>query len=332
MDLPEVQGKTSPRAVWAKPAPGGAAARVRLMGDSLAFACPGMENTTVRHSVTVMCAIDDKPLAISCDGGMVEGQVLLIQPMARKTVHAIDVPLFLIDLEPTHPQYRRLIAHNAPDVQALNVSACTGFLDMARAFEAGSLRGRAFDVSARQAIDAIAAQFPARPPLTAFVHKLMLMLDEDPGAELDQLVVQLDVSSHHASRLFFQDLGLPLRRYALSVKIRAASSFMGSGLPLTQVAQAAGFVDSAHFAKVWLQCYGASPSQFFHLGPPHLDTADQPDWLLWYMARRDRSQAVPAPLPDAQTPLIHRRVLPRSHAQVESVTDGATDSAANSAQ
>lgn len=332
MDLPEVQGKISSRSVWTQPAPGGAAARVRLMGDSLAFACPGMENTTVRHSVTVMCAIGDKPLAISCDGAMVEGQVLLIQPMVRKKVHAIGVPLVLIDLEPTHPQYRRLISHNAPDVQALDATACTGFLDMARAFEAGTLRGRALDVRARQAIDTIAAQFPARPPLTALVHKLMLMLDEDPGAELDQLVEQLGVSSHHTSRLFCQELGLPLRRYALSVKIRAASSFMGSGLPLTQVAQAAGFVDSAHFAKVWLQCYGASPSQFFHLGPPHLDTADQPDWLLWYMARRDRSQEVPAPLPDAQTPLIHRRVSPRSDVQVQSASDGTTGSAVNSTQ
>jgi AraC-like DNA-binding protein len=118
--------------------------------------------------------------------------------------------------------------------------------------------------------------------------------------------------AHHASRLFHQGLGLPLRRYALSIKIRAAASFMGSGLSLTQIAQAAGFVDSAHFAKVWSQCYGAAPSRFFDTGCTHIDQADQPDWLLWYLAQRDRD--LPPPAADAQTPWVQPRT-PARHAR-----------------
>ena len=330
MDLPEAHSKASARSIWTPPSDGAPRARIRLMGDATVFACPGMENTTVRHAITVICATGEKPLCINCDGEMITGQVLLIQPMARKTVHAIDLPLALVDMEPSHPQYRRLIVPDGPGVQALDPGACSDFLNMARAFEVGSLQGRELDASARAAIDAIAGQFPAPESISPFVRKLMHMLDEDPGAELDQLAEQLDVSPHHASRLFCQGIGVPLRRYVLSVKIRAACSFMGSGLPLTQVAQAAGFVDSAHFAKVWLQCYGASPSQFFHAGPTHIDTTDQPDWLLWYLARRDNNQ--PAPSPDAQTPLIHRRRSPASGAQAPQVepSERTTGTALNS--
>lgn len=54
-----------------------------------------------------------------------------------------------------------------------------------------------------------------------------------------------------------------MRQYALAVKIRRAALFFGSGLPLTHIAQAAGFTDSSHFARVWQRCYGAAPSRYF---------------------------------------------------------------------
>lgn len=317
--------ETCPRSVWTPPADGAPRARMRLLGDAIVFACPGMENTTVRHAATVLCATDTRPLRATCGGQTVAGQVLLVRPMARKTIQALGQPLVLVDLEPTHPQYRRLQAPGAPGVQALDAGDCAGFLDMARAFAAGRLQGRALDAGVREAMDAIARPFRAPAPLDARVRRLMSLLDEDPGAELERLARPLDLSPHHASRLFGRGLGLPLRRYALSIKIRAAASFMGSGLALTQVAQAAGFVDSAHFAKVWAQCYGAPPSQFFPADATLLDTADQPDWLLWYLARRDSD--LPPPPPDAQTPWVHRRPVRRAGPWGAGVTDSAAGSA-----
>lgn len=325
MGHPETAARGGARSVWTLPPDGGPRARMRLLGDAIVFACPGMENTTVRHAATVLCATGPQPLRATCGGQTVAGRVLLVRPMACKTIQALGQPLVLVDLEPTHPQYRRLQGAGLPEVQALDSEGCTGFLDMARAFAAGDLQGRALDEGVRAAVDAVAGRFPARAPLDPRVRRLMCLLDEDPGAELDRLARHLDLSPHHASRLFGQGLGLPLRRYALSIKIRAAASFMGSGLALTQVAQAAGFVDSAHFAKVWTQCYGAPPSQFFPAGATHIDTTDQPDWLLWYLARRDSE--LPPPPPEAQTPWIHRRSAQCGRPRGA----GATGSAAGSA-
>ncbi|HNK06469.1 MAG TPA: helix-turn-helix domain-containing protein [Giesbergeria sp.] len=298
------------RSVWTAAPPGQPQARVRLLGDAIVFACPGMRNTTQRHAATLLCSTDGQALQARCQGHTVQAPALLIAPMACKTVDALDRPLLLIDLEPGHPQYRHFQALAAPGVQALHGAPCAALQDLGRAFAAGRLQGQAVDAQVREAVAATARQLPQPAPLDPRVRKLMCLLDEDPGAALERLAPLLGLSAHHASRLFHQGLGLPLRRYALSIKIRAAASFMGSGLALTQIAQAAGFVDSAHFAKVWAQNYGAAPSRFFDTASTHIDQTDQPDWLLWYLAQRDRD--LPPPAADAQTPWVHRRRTPRA--------------------
>lgn len=298
------------RSVWTAAPAGQPQARVRLLGDAIVFACPGMRNTTQRHAATLLCSTDGQALQARCQGHTVQAPALLIAPMACKTVDALDRPLLLIDLEPGHPHYRHFQALAAPGVQALQGAPCAALQDLGRAFAAGRLQGQAVDAQVREAVAATVHQLPQPKPLDPRVRKLMCLLDEDPGAVLERLAPSLGLSAHHASRLFHQGLGLPLRRYALSIKIRAAASFMGSGLALTQIAQAAGFVDSAHFAKVWAQNYGAAPSRFFDTANTHIDQTDQPDWLLWYLAQRDRD--LPPPAPGAQTPWVHRRRTPRT--------------------
>lgn len=51
------------------------------------------------------------------------------------------------------------------------------------------------------------------------------------------------------------------------------------GRPLTEVAQMAGFADSAHFAKVWTRCYGAPPSVYFPVDRMQVDHSALPRWI-----------------------------------------------------
>jgi AraC-like DNA-binding protein len=295
---------------WTRPPGGAPAARVRPMGDAALFGCAGMENTTHRHAATILCTTGADPLQVECDGETVEAHVLAIKPMVPKTIRAMDRPVVLIDMEPSHPQYRCFHGVGAPGVQALAPDQCPALLAMAEGFETAALRGAELDRRARKAIDEVAHQFPEPPPLDRRVIQLMYMLTESPGASLDALAAALGMSAHHASRLFSAGLGLPTRRYLLSCKIRAATSFLGSGRPLTEIAVASGFVDSAHFSKVWTQNYGAPPSQFYSDEHTWVDTAELPDWLEWYLAHRD------ANLPPAQTgpsaPWLYRPVSNRA--------------------
>ncbi|MFY3383081.1 helix-turn-helix domain-containing protein [Paracidovorax sp. MALMAid1276] len=290
------------------PAETAALPRVRLLGDGIVYAGPMRPGHTVRQSATLLCAVDGAPFTVDCEGQTVAAPALLVRPMVRKAVLSGSRPMVLIDLEPHHAHYRSFHGVPHPGVQALPPPAAARFADLAQRLSHGLLAGHALDAQAHAIAQAVARSLPPPAPLDERVRMLMALLDEDPGAELERLAPHVGISPHHASRLFNQGLGLSMRRYALSVKIRAAASFMGSDLPLTQIAQAAGFVDSAHFARVWMQCYGHAPSQFFQPDRVQLDSTDQPDWLMWYLARRDRS--LPSRGPDAQTPWIHRRAAP----------------------
>jgi AraC-like DNA-binding protein len=265
------------------------------MGDAAVFACAGMENTTHRHAATILCTVDAAPLRVECEGHTVEGHVIAIGPMVLKTIRAMDQSVVLIDMEPSHPQYRYFHGVASPGVQALPQQHCPMLMALASTFGSGALCGAELDRQARKAIDEVARQFPEPPPLDRRVIQLMYMLTESPGASLESLAAALGMSAHHASRLFSNGLGVPTRRYLLSCKIRAATSFLGSGRPLTEIAVASGFVDSAHFSKVWTQNYGSPPSQFYNNEHTQVDTVELPDWLEWYLAHRD------ANLPRAQT-------------------------------
>lgn len=261
----------------------------RLLGDSIVYASTGLDTWTVRHAATVVVAVSEREPAFATAQGVVQGRLLVVRPMVPKRLLALQAPLVLIDLEPNHPLYRSFLrapdAPAAPGICAPSLHRHPALLAMAQGFFSGRLRGQAVDHAVHQALLGLVSEFPTPPPLDPRVRRMMALLDEDPQRTMPELARQVGISAHRASQLFSRSLGLPWRRYVLSVKIRRASHYMGSGRRLTDVAQCAGFVDSAHFAKVWIQSYGASPSAFFPAERTAMDSQALPDWRVW---RRER--------------------------------------------
>ena len=52
------------RSVWTAAPPGQPQARVRLLGDAIVFACPGMRNTTQRHAATLLDITAEEAAAV----------------------------------------------------------------------------------------------------------------------------------------------------------------------------------------------------------------------------------------------------------------------------
>lgn len=263
-----------------------AGVRFRLMGDSFLYAGPGHDSRSCRHSVSLLCAVGDGVLEVRTPRRSVSGPLLMVAPLQAKTLVASGVPFVLMDAEPSHPHFRVLAAAcRGNGVEAMPSEAARPLLAMARAFHDGSLGGAEVDRAARSALDVLATAWPEPPPLDLRVQKMQRMMDLHPAITLGQMALRLGLSDSTASRLFSRDMGLPQRIYSLAIKMRAAARHMGSGLSLTEIGQDAGFVDSAHFAKVWTRCYGAPPSVFF---PPHrveMDNAGLPDWEQWVLDR-----------------------------------------------
>jgi AraC-like DNA-binding protein len=261
-------------------------ARVRLLGDCYLYASSGLCSHASRYAVSLLWATGAAPLVVTTACARHIGRLLLVPPVLVSTVQAEGVPFVLLGIEPNHPRYPAF-AKGLPgnDVTMLDPADHRALGDTVEGFAAGRLAGHALDAKVRNGVDAMAAHWPDPGALDPRVRSMMAELDLCPSRTLAELSLPLRLSPSGASRLFSNQLGLPLRLYALSCKIRVAAAYLGSGKPLTEVAQIAGFVDSAHFAKVWARCYGGPPSAYFSRSQVAMDDAGLPDWADWTRAR-----------------------------------------------
>jgi AraC-like DNA-binding protein len=269
-----------PRTLRPLTAPGTPVARGRLHGDAFSYACSGRESLACRHSVTLVAALAEGCPLVQSAGGSAQGRLLLVAPMVERQLWAAGVPVLLLDLEPTHPRYRCFLpVAGAQGVCSLDHLGFDELSRVGRDMLGGALAGPALDQAMRAAVRSLAQRFAQPPELDDRVRWMMTELQNDPARSLSVLSDQLGLSVEYASRLFSSQLGLPLRVYALSCKIRLAARFMGAETSLTEVAQMAGFADSAHFAKVWTRCYGAPPSNYFPPRRMHMDDQGLPGWI-----------------------------------------------------
>jgi AraC-like DNA-binding protein len=260
--------------------PGAPEALGRLHGDSFTYVCAGLESRACRHSVTLLHTLNaGDSLAVETRHGVVRGQWVLVSPQVPRVLRALGVPFVLVDLEPSHPHYRCFCrAAPATGVLSLDHLGSSSLRDIGNRFFRQSLRGTALDKAVREAVAHLAQVFPKPPDLDERVRWMMSAIDLEPSRSLCALAQELTLSVEHASRLFTRQVGVSLRTYSLSSKIRHAARYMGRGQPLTDVAQMAGFVDSSHFAKVWTRCYGRPPSAFFFAPRTRMDEADLAAW------------------------------------------------------
>ncbi|MEN4478957.1 helix-turn-helix domain-containing protein [Mycolicibacterium cosmeticum] len=77
------------------------------------------------------------------------------------------------------------------------------------------------------------------------------------GTELASLV---GLSASRLTHLFTEHVGIPLRRYVLWSRLRAAIVRVQAGDDLTGAAHGAGFADSAHLTRTTREMFGLPPS------------------------------------------------------------------------
>lgn len=258
-------------------------ARIRLMRDSYAFASPGLGTRACRHAVTLLFAAGEAPAAVCWRHGTERAPALMVAPRVDRRLDMAATPFVLVDVEPRHASYRRFARAACGAVQPVPADRAElqNLHALCRAFHAGALRGTDVDRALRPALQALAETWPDPGPLDPRVDWMMSSMDRAPSVTLEQLARRLGLSPTRASRLFSSQMGIPARAYATAAKVHAAARCMGSGCSLTEVALAAGFADSAHFAKVWLRCYGAPPSAYFQPRRVALDAEGLSGWARW---------------------------------------------------
>jgi AraC family transcriptional regulator len=78
---------------------------------------------------------------------------------------------------------------------------------------------------------------------------------------LAALAAQVSLSPSRLAHLFRANMGLPVRRYLLWLRLNDAISAMSQGANITQAAHDAGFSDSAHLTRTFRRMFGMPPSR-----------------------------------------------------------------------
>lgn len=216
--------------------------------------------STVRHAAVVLLTASGEPFEIAAGGQVVRSAGAAVAPLTARGLRAVDVGLVSLHVFPPHPCYRAFQRVPAPGVMPLERARFAEFEPaMRRAYE-----GRLALAEAQALFDALVAAAVAQLPGAShsdcrpgLLHEL---LRENPACSLPELARELRMSYTGTSHHFSRAVGLPLRSYQLWLKYQTAAELRLRGGTLTEIAHAAGFVDSSHLCRSWQASYGLSPS------------------------------------------------------------------------
>lgn len=95
------------------------------------------------------------------------------------------------------------------------------------------------------------------------IRKIIFLLKEshEDKFSLKQLANVVGLSPGRLVHLFKEQVGIPIRRYALWIKLNRAVLAIVQEKNLTEAAHNAGFADSAHFSRTFLRMFGVPPSE-----------------------------------------------------------------------
>lgn len=238
--------------------------RLRLFHNGFVYASPGQAVCTRRYAGTLLIALSEPGVDLAIgDSAAQRCAGAALRPFVTRRLQPPGAPYVCLDFSPNHPCYRLFHGIGGDGCLRLPRDRLASLQRALQAFADGSLSCTETRELMWRGADLLVPLLGEPPPLDPRVQRLMALLEDDPGACTEQMVEVACLSRDRLSHLFSQQLGISLRKYVQTMKIHAAARFFGSGLSLTEIAAAAGFADSAHFAKVWTQCFGASPARYF---------------------------------------------------------------------
>lgn len=102
------------------------------------------------------------------------------------------------------------------------------------------------------------------PAVVAGVLAARERIDDDPAAAptLAGLAAAAGLSRYQFLRAFTHLTGLPPHAYLLQRRMQRARRLVAAGLPLAEVAAAAGFADQSHMTRVFARHLGLTPGAF----------------------------------------------------------------------
>jgi AraC-like DNA-binding protein len=224
----------------------------------LLMLAPAYASAQHRHHVAqIGLGLDEPVVYESRQTGLHRGDLLLVPP---DTLHAH--PAFgasaVLFLEPESTEWARFPGRASAGVVALPFNP--HLRSYARCAAAG-------DADAAQSlVDNLIGQPATRSSDDdALVLEVCTLVRQrlDGPITLAAMADAVHRSSSRLAHRFREATGVPLRRYVLWCRLRAAVEAAMRGSSLTEAAHVAGFADSAHLSRTFRSTFGIAPSFMF---------------------------------------------------------------------
>lgn len=236
--------------------------RVFLEPGRLLYAGPIGPTESHAHHAFQLVVSRSQPVVLA--GGApfepVSTTTAVIPPDVEHSIHGVAAAVLLLYVDPEGARGRALRAAVPQDAQPLAWELSGRPL---RCFTEGALPASWTDgVTLSDAI--VSALVGPKPRLTArhaaVSRVIELLRDGADTQNLRTLAGSVGLSPGRLSHLVSEQVGLPLRRYVLWVRLARAATELRNGRNLTEAAHEAGFADGAHLSRTFKSMFGIAPS------------------------------------------------------------------------
>ena len=238
--------------------------RLYLWPDGVLFVGSDMINEPHRHfTASVSFALEGafKVFGSHSTSGQPE-RAVLVAPNTEQAMDARGCRMVILQVDPETADYRRL-AGRFRQLGAIH-AADSREADTLRDAALHDLDGPTPDPAAlwQRVMEALGSDATAVPSLdpriVATLDYIKQRAVEPPTAA--ELAERVQLSEGRLIHLFTQEMGLPIRRYMLWIRLRDAFLTLAEGNSLTYAAHRAGFADSAHLSRTFRGMFGLPPS------------------------------------------------------------------------
>lgn len=218
------------------------------------------------HYAATLAVTLEKNICIETEQGRQEYRAALVGPNTYHRTISPGVEMIALLIDPETYEYGSISDFvKTGEVKRLEIAAFIPLMERLRDLYNGILNNEeAWDLH----LDLLQSVFPFRrleknidDRIRKIAYKIRTELPD--SIRMKEIGKDFSISEDRLIRLFKENLGIPLRRYLLWVRILSTVKLLKEGKNLTEAAHAAGFSDSAHFTRTFKENFGFVPSLFF---------------------------------------------------------------------
>lgn len=238
--------------------------------DRALYLGPSFDPDAHRHHAVQMCVGVNGAFRISLGRGELwhEARGALVGSEVTHQISSQQTAMAFLYLEREFGDYRASLQYiSSTEMCVLKADLDASLLESLVNAGQGCTLPDAHQLSDRM-LSFFGIQLTVKAAIDPRIARVLAKLDQTPdaqcaGKELESIAC---LSSSRLQHLFRQQVGVPIRRYSLWLRLRRVLTRAAAGDTLMAAAHTAGFSDSAHFSRVFRTMFGIAPSRLFSTG------------------------------------------------------------------